>query len=245
MRLLLWKLLALAAAFSVHAQNTQHYPRRPAKREYDTHNYYIVEHKPAKGASISDVAGTLGVEVVEQLGELEDHWVVRTPKPSGDLEVRGLDPVLEAYNALRDVANTEGGLEARSEDEAGFSKRLYESIAYLERQELEEREKRAPPPMRKPPTVAAVKKQYNIEDPYFPKQWHLANDDYPEHMMNVTGLWAEGITGKGVLSGLIDDGLDYTSEDLAGNFVSRASQVVLPSHIDTIACIGREEFVRL
>ncbi|KAJ3510244.1 hypothetical protein NMY22_g16029 [Coprinellus aureogranulatus] len=224
MRSFFWKLLALAAALSVHAQDTtQHYPRRPVKREYDTHNYYIVEHKPTKGASIKDVAGTLGVEVVEQLGELEDHWVVRTPKPSLDLEVRGFDPVLEAYNALRDVAATGSGLQARSEEDVEFSKRLYESIAFLERQELEKREKRAPPPVRKPPTVAAVKKQYNIEDPYFPQQWHLANDDYPEHMMNVTGLWAEGITGKGVLSGLIDDGLDYTSEDLAENFNEKNS----------------------
>jgi kexin len=38
--------------------------------------------------------------------------------------------------------------------------------------------------------------------------------------MNVTGLWEEGITGKGVISALVDDGLDYESEDLAQNFVS-------------------------
>jgi hypothetical protein len=39
-------------------------------------------------------------------------------------------------------------------------------------------------------------------------------------MMNVTGLWKEGVTGKGVISALLDDGLDYESDDLKANFVS-------------------------
>jgi hypothetical protein len=37
--------------------------------------------------------------------------------------------------------------------------------------------------------------------------------------MNVSGLWEMGITGRGVISALIDDGLDYTSDDLSANFV--------------------------
>ncbi|KAF6753853.1 kex protein [Ephemerocybe angulata] len=216
---LLWKPIALAALV-VRAQNT---PRRPAAREYDTHNYYIVEHDVQPSASIHDIAKTLGVEVVEPLGELDDHWVVRTPKLSGDLEARGFDPVLDAYHSLRVAALSEDRLEARSGQDAEFSIRLYNSIAFLERQELELREKRAPPPIKPPPKSTAIVKRFNIEDPYFPRQWHLANDEYPENMMNVTGLWAEGITGKGVLSGLIDDGLDYTSEDLAANFDAKNS----------------------
>jgi kexin len=40
-------------------------------------------------------------------------------------------------------------------------------------------------------------------------------------MMNVTGLWKDGVTGKGVISALVDDGIDYESRDLAPNFVSR------------------------
>src|SRR5690348_4602075 len=105
MRTVLWKLGALAAALSVHSQHT---PRRPVKREYDTHNYYVVEHKPTSGITVDDVASTLGVELVEPLGELEDFWVVRTPKPVGRLERRGRDPVLEAYEALRNVALADG-----------------------------------------------------------------------------------------------------------------------------------------
>lgn len=209
----LWKLALAANVAAVFA-----HPRHPLKREYDTHNYYVVEHDVSAGASIADVARQLGVEVVEQLGELRDFWVVRSPKQ--DLETRGdsYDPVLEAYSSLRDVV-TGDGLSARSEEEFEFSKRVYHSIPHLELQTLEHREKRAPPPIKPPPKSAAVKLKYGIEDPWFPMQWHLANDDFPEHMMNVSGLWEEGLTGKGVLTGLIDDGLDYTSEDLAANFV--------------------------
>jgi subtilisin family serine protease len=47
-------------------------------------------------------------------------------------------------------------------------------------------------------------------------------------MMNVTGLWKEGVTGKGVISALVDDGLDYESDDLKPNFVSRPSVQVIP-----------------
>jgi hypothetical protein len=53
----------------------------------------------------------------------------------------------------------------------------------------------------------------------FTDQWHLVNDEYPEHMMNVIPVWDMGITGHGVISGLIDDGLDYEHRDLAPNFV--------------------------
>ena len=59
-----------------------------------------------------------------------------------------------------------------------------------------------------------------MELPEFGRQWHLVNGDYPEHMMNVTALWEEGITGEGIITAFVDDGLDYTSDDLAANFVS-------------------------
>jgi kexin len=38
----------------------------------------------------------------------------------------------------------------------------------------------------------------------------------------VTGVWEQGITGKGAVVAIIDDGLDANSEDLAVNFVSEA-----------------------
>ena len=62
-----------------------------------------------------------------------------------------------------------------------------------------------------------------INDPMFVEQWHLINTQYPGHDVNVTGLWYEGITGKGVVTAIVDDGLDYETEDLRDNFNASGS----------------------
>lgn len=195
---------------------------RPAKRHYDSHNYYVLEHDPRADASLDEVARALGVEVVEPAGELQDHWLVRTPKPSlGARDPETSDPVLRAYDAIR--ARAHSSAQAREED--GLSKRVAGSVRYLSRQTLRQRVKRAPPPVRPgdhvdAPSADEVARQQSIVDPEFTKQWHLVNDNYPQYMMNVTPLWEQGITGKGVITTLVDDGLDYNSDDLAVNFVS-------------------------
>lgn len=57
-------------------------------------------------------------------------------------------------------------------------------------------------------------------DPMLNQQWHLINQELKDVELNVTGLWSQGVTGSGVRVGIIDDGLDMESDDLAGNFVS-------------------------
>ena len=100
----------------------------------------------------------------------------------------------------------------------------------LERQELRQRVKRdlslpSSPILRRQQgleggAINAFADKFGIKDPIFSTQWHYVNDQYPRHVMNVTGLWEMGITGKGVSSAMVDDGLDYESDDLAENFVS-------------------------
>lgn len=65
--------------------------------------------------------------------------------------------------------------------------------------------------------------KFDIQDPNFPDQWHLINSVYPGNDVNVTGLWAEGITGKGIVTALVDDGLDAHGEDLKANFNEEGS----------------------
>ena len=94
----------------------------------------------------------------------------------------------------------------------------------IERQELNQRVKRdlsALERQAEPPVSPSkdITQQLGIRDPIFPEQWHIINDESPEHMMKVTGLWEMGITGEGVITAVIDDGLDYLSGDLAPNFV--------------------------
>ncbi|KAG7191586.1 pheromone processing endoprotease [Scheffersomyces spartinae] len=68
-----------------------------------------------------------------------------------------------------------------------------------------------------------VADQLKIEDPLFIEQWHLINTRYPGHDVNVSGLWLEGIAGKGIVTALVDDGLDFTSPDLKDSFNAEGS----------------------
>ena len=106
-----------------------------------------------------------------------------------------------------------------------LSRRVSSAVKYLSRQTLRQRVKRAPPPITPgtqfdAPTAQQVAEKQGIVDPEFTRQWHLVNDDFPQFSMNVSSLWEKGITGKGVITTLVDDGLDYNSDDLAANFVS-------------------------
>ncbi|KAJ7827506.1 peptidase S8/S53 domain-containing protein [Mycena olivaceomarginata] len=190
-----------------------------SRRSYETHNYYVVEHD-ARHAPLAAVSRALGVEVVERAGELPNHWLVRAPKFSGEFAARDeqeRDRVLDTYARLR-ARSRDSALAARTDDEA----RTGAAIKYLSRQTLRQRVKRAPPPIRQPQPsqedARAVALRLGILDPLFPKQWHLLNEEAPEHSMNVIPVWEMGYTGKGVISSLVDDGLDYTSEDLKENF---------------------------
>ncbi|KAL1944799.1 hypothetical protein VTO73DRAFT_3229 [Trametes versicolor] len=193
----------------------------PVKRHYDTHDYYVLEHDPLAGASLAECAGTLGVEVVDRAGELLNHWLVRIPK---GVEKRDSDPILRSLDGLRRSADS-SHVSHRSE-EALQGRRVASAVRNVFPQTLRQRVKRAPPPIRPPEdyeSSAAAAQRLGVHDPEFTRQWHIVNDDFPEHMMNVTPLWDMGITGKGVITALVDDGLDYTSDDLAANFYAYGS----------------------
>ncbi len=81
-------------------------------------------------------------------------------------------------------------------------------------------------------------KPFTPNDPYFkydgtgtlanfPGQWHLLNQTPSEGIngiigtgidANLTGAWNLGYTGKGVLIGIVDDGVEGTHEDIAPNY---------------------------
>jgi len=56
--------------------------------------------------------------------------------------------------------------------------------------------------------------------------WFL-NKDKPDNRMgldlNVDEAWSLGYTGKGIIIGIIDDGVEYDHEDLKNNFDLKAS----------------------
>lgn len=82
-----------------------------------------------------------------------------------------------------------------------------------------------PDPLPRPPplpdsNIVKVANAMKIHDPIFPEQWHLVNDKKIGNDLNVSGVWSQNITGRGVTVALIDDGVDMHSPDLTENFVS-------------------------
>lgn len=221
--IILWILLASFLHYSMGATP-------PTKPSYDTHNYYVLAHNSrldSSGASLADVTTALGVELVEQVGELHDHWLVRQSKPEGDIFARdGTDQVFKALEMLK--AQAQAPHVPRSED-SYLARRVVSSVIYLSLQSLRLREKRAPPPTQNVSASRAMAERFGFTDPKFPEQWHIVNDDYPEHMMNVSGVWEMGFKGQGIISSIVDDGLDYESEDLSANFVRALFLYFTPS----------------
>ena len=227
---------------------SSHHAVDALKHSFDTHDYYVLEHDPHVGASLSQVAARLGVQVVERAGELDNLWVVRIPKKYPSIPSLGKrdgshdnrdDRVFAALAALR---STNPRSPRDHHADRRLARRMADSVKHLARQDLRQRVKRAPPPVRPGggsgnsddksahPLAQAVVDRLGIKDPLFIRQWHLVNEEYPEHVMNVTALWDMGITGTGVVTALVDDGVEYESDDLKDNFVSAVpSRLVFPS----------------
>ncbi|GAA5888096.1 hypothetical protein JCM6882_000279 [Rhodosporidiobolus microsporus] len=185
-----------------------------------------------------------GVTAVPVEGSAERRVRKRAPTPH--LEEGKRDKVLERYDLLRRRAiafSPPSSLEKRSSS-APFHL-PHRLIRSLEPQTPRLRTKRDLPVLPPSPRLAArsllplsprqqapggdntgaapglieqFASQFGIFDPLWPKQWHLVNDKMRENSINVTGVWEEGIVGKGVNVAIVDDGLDMHSDDLAANF---------------------------
>ncbi|KAJ7328622.1 hypothetical protein OS493_023891 [Desmophyllum pertusum] len=60
-----------------------------------------------------------------------------------------------------------------------------------------------------------------FNDPMWKDQWYMMRDDGP--MYNVLEVWKMGYTGKGVVVGVVDSGLDKNHTELKKNFDQEAS----------------------
>ncbi|KAG8217632.1 peptidase S8/S53 domain-containing protein [Butyriboletus roseoflavus] len=181
----------------------------PAKRDHATFDYFLLDHHPAPSAfSVDECVAELGLglELVGQVGELPNAWLLSAPKHS----LPHRHPVLSRYDAFRAHAV----IHPRDDRTRSF----LAAINLLEHQLPRQRAKRAPPPISPEDSAATIGARLGVTDPLFTQQWHIVNEEFPEHMMNVTGLWEIGITGRGVIASLVDDGIDYESRDLADNF---------------------------
>ena len=68
-----------------------------------------------------------------------------------------------------------------------------------------------------------ISEEFEINDPLFKDQWHIFNTAHLGNDVNVIPVWRMNITGNGIVTALIDDGLDYESEDLKDNYCPEGS----------------------
>lgn len=209
------RLLASAAiAFGVFCSASANVERRT----YDTHDFFALHLD--KSTSPSQVARALGAHHEGQVGELPDHHTFSLSRH----ESSNLDSLLQDVRSRR-------RLRQRSGDDS------LDGIVWSQKLESRKRlVKRVPPSVKRPRsffasqadpdavrTQADIASALGITDPIFADQWHLYNTVQVGHDLNVTGVWLEGITGAGVTTAIVDDGLDMYSHDLRPNYYAEGS----------------------
>ncbi|PGH31562.1 kexin [[Emmonsia] crescens] len=209
-------------------------------RNHDAHDYFAVHLDPS--VSPSQVAQLLGATHEGQIGELADHYTFSRPK---GLRGPDLDTILEDLK-LRRRRKRDSSSSSLNVAEPVVRDAL-DGVLWSQKLTLRPPMSKRAPPFPPPLSTATTKARqskpqggthggYNatrrlydiasrleIRDPIFTDQWHLFNTVEPGHDLNVTGLWLEGITGKGSISAIVDDGLDMYSNDLKDNYFAEGS----------------------
>lgn len=223
---------------------------RPAPRTYDTHDYFAIELDSGLYPTLesaTDVARALGVELVEQVGELKGHWLARSSKDQRRRLVSGYeaesstpDHVLERWQALKKEARRHSHTQHHGRRSSHPDTAEASALRSIQHLPIRKRAKRSFDSSllslddfgssrsdENAAELTYVQTDLGYHDPLLPAQWHLVNTREPAFELNVTGLWGQGVHGEGVHVAIIDDGLDMHSDDLAGNFVGCLSSKVL------------------
>ncbi|KAF2719965.1 hypothetical protein K431DRAFT_271760 [Polychaeton citri CBS 116435] len=189
---------------------------KPQKRDYSSHDFYAVHLR--RGIDPEAVARHLGLTYDGKLGELEDHYIFRDGVKRHEHD--------EISIQIEDLQRRR-----RKRDTAALEPHVLDDLLFSQKQELH---KRFPLVKRRvSPDAGAsnaniqkgmdIAKGLDIKDPIFGDQWHLYNPVQSGHDINVTGVWAQGITGKNSTTCIVDDGLDLDSLDLKANYFADGS----------------------
>ncbi|KAF9891998.1 pheromone processing endoprotease [Aspergillus nanangensis] len=189
-------------------------------RSYETHDFFALHLDGS--ISPADVAHHLGARHEGPIGELPHHHTFSIPREvSADT-----DTLLEHARSRRKLARRDNN---ELLDGVLWSQKLDPPRKRLQKRLPSPPENLPRAPINTHDNVDAVHSQkqiaasLDITDPIFSGQWHLFNTVQIGHDLNVTGAWLEGITGKGVITAVVDDGLDMYSNDLKPNYFAEGS----------------------
>lgn len=101
-------------------------------------------------------------------------------------------------------------------------------VRWYKRERILQREKRVPiQSPDKEEHVLRTSDNVELNDPYFKNQWYIKNDGQtagPKGFdSGIVPVWKRGITGKGVVLSVLDDGMDHTHPELKDNYDPEAS----------------------
>ncbi|XP_048450873.1 neuroendocrine convertase 1 isoform X1 [Rhincodon typus] len=105
-----------------------------------------------------------------------------------------------------------------------FTKRLFEDerVSWAEQQYEKQRSKRSPV---RDCTDCMAEKMFT--DPMWNQQWYLqdtrTSSSLPKLDLHVIPVWKKGITGKGIVLTVLDDGLEWNHTDIQANYDPEAS----------------------
>lgn len=198
----MWKHLIFALMTALVLVQAKYIGKRSPERDY-----YILHVPRGKRAAAEQMAQQLHVRFEGEVGELSTYYMVSSPKIVNQKRDEE-DRVIAAFERLLNSRKRDG--------------QLWTDIKSIEKQIPRKRVKRGPI-FTPNEIITDAQKSLGIEDPLFNKQWHLINQMSPGNDINITGVWKQGITGKGVTVVILDDGLDYNSTDLADNFYAEGS----------------------
>ncbi|XP_032873196.1 neuroendocrine convertase 1 [Amblyraja radiata] len=142
------------------------------------------------------IAEELEYNFVGQIGELQNHYLLR-----------------HKIHPRRSRRSADHITKRLSEDER---------VAWAEQQYEKQRSKRSPP---KDCADCIAEKMFT--DPMWNQQWYLqdtrTSSSLPKLDLHVIPVWKKGITGKGIVLTVLDDGLEWNHTDIQANYDPEAS----------------------
>ncbi|KAI8328486.1 peptidase S8/S53 domain-containing protein [Chlamydoabsidia padenii] len=200
--------------------------KRDPSRQYYTLHFPQGHSEDDTQQHAQQIASSLGTRYEGPVGELKTYFVVSSFSPT--ITERSVytsssdqvDPVLASFEHQKKNHVLSKRDPAKS---VAWSK-----VQRIDKQILKRRSKRAVIP--RAPILNSgklvledAKTSLGIKDPGFTDQWHLINQEDVGNDINITSVWKQGVTGKGIVVAILDDGLDHQNSDLKDNFYAEGS----------------------